>query len=364
HTNERDDFGQFIQRPLRLVLLFEDENDVVCILQIDKSLPPVIRHTVSTTSISKRQSRKLLKPMNSNSVSIPSIPNHRKSVKMEISSVALSRSGIRPCLVSEKDSPKRITTALLRTTECESLQPLYDKYAVLTADDDDGIQLIKVQEKEFSELFSDYLSELSRARHGLQQKVCDGLSLSRNCYELPCEHTTHQVAENSSTAHDRFRPSASGSSGRRSSRVSVNLMFYLNPTCTDFDKYTHLQIIQLPGNITNGRFSCVPAISSKLSNRPHKFAITHSDCTAHDKRNGSRNEKLSAICRLHFKQFASFQYSQHLNNPLFREIVEIGCVVMAEKPTAAIVFRHQLYQLLPTMRSYLPHIPKPSVDEA
>ncbi|KAG5452392.1 hypothetical protein CSKR_100797 [Clonorchis sinensis] len=51
----------------------------------------------------------------------------------------------------------------------------------------------------------------------------------------------HQVAENSSTAHDRFCPSW-GSSGRRSPRVSVNLMFYLNPNRTDFDKYTHLQI--------------------------------------------------------------------------------------------------------------------------
>ncbi|KAG5445014.1 hypothetical protein CSKR_105026 [Clonorchis sinensis] len=52
---------------------------------------------------------------------------------------------------------------------------------------------------------------------------------------------TPKVAENSSTAHDRFHPSW-GSSGRRSSRVSVNLMFYLNPNWTDFEKYTHLQI--------------------------------------------------------------------------------------------------------------------------
>ncbi|KAG5453345.1 hypothetical protein CSKR_109359 [Clonorchis sinensis] len=35
------------------------------------------------------------------------------------------------------------------------------------------------------------------------------------------------VAENSSTAHDRFCPSTLGSSDRRSPRVSVNLMFYL-----------------------------------------------------------------------------------------------------------------------------------------
>ncbi|KAG5442301.1 hypothetical protein CSKR_109882 [Clonorchis sinensis] len=50
------------------------------------------------------------------------------------------------------------------------------------------------------------------------------------------------VAENSSTAHDRFRPSSSGSSGRRSPRVSVNLMFYLNPNWSVFEKYTNLQI--------------------------------------------------------------------------------------------------------------------------
>ncbi|KER25108.1 hypothetical protein T265_07395 [Opisthorchis viverrini] len=36
----------------------------------------------------------------------------------------------------------------------------------------------------------------------------------------------HQVAENSSTAHNRFLPS-SGSSGRRSPRVSINFMLYL-----------------------------------------------------------------------------------------------------------------------------------------
>ncbi|KAG5450958.1 hypothetical protein CSKR_105286, partial [Clonorchis sinensis] len=34
HTKGRDDFGQFIQKHLRL-LLFEDENDVVCILQLN-----------------------------------------------------------------------------------------------------------------------------------------------------------------------------------------------------------------------------------------------------------------------------------------------------------------------------------------
>ncbi|KER28674.1 hypothetical protein T265_04545 [Opisthorchis viverrini] len=42
------------------------------------------------------------------------------------------------------------------------------------------------------------------------------------------KETTHKVAENSSTAQDRFRPSWD-SSGRRNLRVSVNLMIYLDP---------------------------------------------------------------------------------------------------------------------------------------
>ncbi|KAG5450023.1 hypothetical protein CSKR_103256 [Clonorchis sinensis] len=50
-----------------------------------------------------------------------------------------------------------------------------------------------------------------------------------------------KAVENSLTARDRFRPSW-GSSGRRSPRVPVNLMIYLNRNWTDFAKYTHLQI--------------------------------------------------------------------------------------------------------------------------
>ncbi|KAG5448296.1 hypothetical protein CSKR_110455, partial [Clonorchis sinensis] len=46
------------------------------------------------------------------------------------------------------------------------------------------------------------------------------------------KETTHKVVENSPTAQDRLRPSC-----RRSPRVSVNLMFYLNPNWPDFDKY-------------------------------------------------------------------------------------------------------------------------------
>ncbi|KER24309.1 hypothetical protein T265_07995 [Opisthorchis viverrini] len=56
------------------------------------------------------------------------------------------------------------------------------------------------------------------------------------------KETTHKVAKNSSTVHDWFCPSVSGSSGRSSPRVSINLMFYLSPNCTVFDNYTHLQI--------------------------------------------------------------------------------------------------------------------------
>ncbi|KAG5449782.1 hypothetical protein CSKR_100583 [Clonorchis sinensis] len=52
---------------------------------------------------------------------------------------------------------------------------------------------------------------------------------------------TLRVAENSLTAHDRFRPFW-GSSGRHSPQVSVNLMFYLKPNCMVLAKYTHLQL--------------------------------------------------------------------------------------------------------------------------
>ncbi|KER30053.1 hypothetical protein T265_03426 [Opisthorchis viverrini] len=48
--------------------------------------------------------------------------------------------------------------------------------------------------------------------------------------------TTHKVAENSSTAHDQFRPSW-GSSGRRSPGVSANFMFYLNPSVGSNDMF-------------------------------------------------------------------------------------------------------------------------------
>ncbi|KER26430.1 hypothetical protein T265_06345 [Opisthorchis viverrini] len=55
------------------------------------------------------------------------------------------------------------------------------------------------------------------------------------------KETTYKVAEDSSTAHDRFGPSR-GSSGRRSPRASVNPMFYSNPNRTVFEKHAQLQI--------------------------------------------------------------------------------------------------------------------------
>ncbi|KER31368.1 hypothetical protein T265_02415 [Opisthorchis viverrini] len=53
------------------------------------------------------------------------------------------------------------------------------------------------------------------------------------------KETTHKFAENSSTAHGQLRPSW-GSSGGRSPRVSINLMFYLNSTSTLFESHTAL----------------------------------------------------------------------------------------------------------------------------
>ncbi|KER30273.1 hypothetical protein T265_03227 [Opisthorchis viverrini] len=100
----------------------------------------------------------------------------------------------------------------------------------------------------------------------------------------PMKETTHKVAENSSTAHDRFRPSW-GSSGRRSPRVSINLMSYLNPNWIVLEKYTHLQItliftrnsteslvydvlqlnvLQRPGNLAAYQPSCFLQVAWQL----------------------------------------------------------------------------------------------------
>ncbi|KAG5444612.1 hypothetical protein CSKR_100713 [Clonorchis sinensis] len=69
--------------------------------------------------------------------------------------------------------------------------------------------------------------------------------------------TTQKVAEDSSTAHDRFRPSW-GSSSRHSPRVSVNVMFYSNPNWTDCDKSNHLQIdLVFTGDSPSPSISCL-----------------------------------------------------------------------------------------------------------
>ncbi|KAG5453221.1 hypothetical protein CSKR_110741, partial [Clonorchis sinensis] len=65
------------------------------------------------------------------------------------------------------------------------------------------------------------------------------------------KETTHMFAENSSTAHDRFRCSW-GPSGKRSLRDSIKLMFYLNPNWTGCNKYTRMQISSVfTGDSTN-----------------------------------------------------------------------------------------------------------------
>ncbi|KER27788.1 hypothetical protein T265_05215 [Opisthorchis viverrini] len=55
--------------------------------------------------------------------------------------------------------------------------------------------------------------------------------------ELSTQHPVIDISQQWSLACSL----SSGSSGRRSSRVSVKLMFNLNPNWTVFEKYTHLQ---------------------------------------------------------------------------------------------------------------------------
>ncbi|KAG5445656.1 Tyrosine 3-monooxygenase [Clonorchis sinensis] len=65
----------------------------------------------------------------------------------------------------------------------------------------------------------------------------------KHCVQHQCcvDCTTHNVAENFSTAQDRFHLSL-GSSGRHSPRVSFNLMFYLNRNCTNLVKRTYIAL--------------------------------------------------------------------------------------------------------------------------
>ncbi|GAA48721.1 hypothetical protein CLF_101953 [Clonorchis sinensis] len=97
-------------------------------------------------------------------------------------------------------------------------------------------------------------------------------TLSHILLEFAAKRASHHTAHSAIDFRDAANR-CSGSSGRRSPRVSVNLMFYLDPNWTVFDKYTHLQHIQLSGNITkNGRFSWYN-ISKGLSKRFQQLLV-------------------------------------------------------------------------------------------
>ncbi|KER20379.1 hypothetical protein T265_15326, partial [Opisthorchis viverrini] len=67
------------------------------------------------------------------------------------------------------------------------------------------------------------------------EPVTSRLTVLASCSQQSLiKETTNKAAENASTAHNRFRPS-SGSSGRRSPRLSGNLIFYLNQNWTVFE---------------------------------------------------------------------------------------------------------------------------------
>ncbi|KER28977.1 hypothetical protein T265_04274 [Opisthorchis viverrini] len=57
--------------------------------------------------------------------------------------------------------------------------------------------------------------------------------------------TTHKDAENSSTVHSWIRPSL-GTSRKRRPQVSINLMFYLNPNRSRITKYPHGRLTRIP----------------------------------------------------------------------------------------------------------------------
>ncbi|KAG5445171.1 hypothetical protein CSKR_103344, partial [Clonorchis sinensis] len=95
--------------------------------------------------------------------------------------------------------------------------------------------------------YSDDSSRISRLHWGsaacaIQGRiiVSAGVVFKISQYIVSMKHTTQKVAENFSTARDRFCFSRD-SSGRRSRRFSVNLTFHLNPNWTELAKYSHLR---------------------------------------------------------------------------------------------------------------------------
>ncbi|KAG5442220.1 hypothetical protein CSKR_100194 [Clonorchis sinensis] len=143
--------------------------------------------------------------------------------------------------------------------------------------------------------------------------------------------TAHKIAENASIAHDRFRPSSSGSSGRRSPRVSVNLMFYLNPKRTKFGYHTHPHI-----NFIRRLIICfyggIPLIHKSMKNRKtrpenKKYSISTAHITHEVAENsstgspGGRSPRVSANLMFHLNPNCTHlaKYTQLLIDLLFKE---------------------------------------------
>ncbi|KAG5447552.1 hypothetical protein CSKR_101326 [Clonorchis sinensis] len=103
-----------------------------------------------------------------------------------------------------------------------------------------------------------------------------------SCYDIQdiaihvyTQCTTHKVAESSSAAHDRFRPSW-GSSGSRNPRVFVNLMFYLKPNCTESAESTHLVSLSPSSYLIIYRMGSCPQrhLAVATSNNTQDFAFS------------------------------------------------------------------------------------------
>ncbi|KER23903.1 hypothetical protein T265_08322 [Opisthorchis viverrini] len=160
HTKRRDDFSPFIQKHLRLLLLFEDGNDMAYVSQIDKAFVTVYLNTGKS--------------------------GNTNSLLCSLTSEAFL--GGQTFQAEQTGQPSQKCIRNLGTLKL-LLFPNASK------------QIRQALTEDFTPIFG----------------------------QGEWEETTHKVAESSPKAHDRFSPSWC-SSGRRSPRVSVNLIFYLNPT--------------------------------------------------------------------------------------------------------------------------------------
>ncbi|KER24002.1 hypothetical protein T265_08246 [Opisthorchis viverrini] len=136
-----------------------------------------------------------------------------------------------------------------------------------------------------------------RTTHKGNTLVCKRIHFCERLLWNPAESPFCDVPRQLSVLHQ-------AASCRRSPRVSLNLMFYLNLNCTQLAKYTHLQINRVLRetdslrNTINERCSWVPAESPTKTNLFATECISRRDACKRARRTDQQPPELKQVCTL------------------------------------------------------------------